>query len=154
LDLVIQLIDTAIMVIRVTDMVIIRMDTTDRIGTTAILRALRTTGTMGTVTTATIGIITTTATKWCRNLKLLSWLEDDFEPALFFEIMTNQTELTATARLFLSDSTIGERALISRGISWQDVPSQYKDRKTKIYEKASLNRSGDQRIGDRSGGAF
>ena len=44
-----------------TDMAIIRMDTTDLIGTTAIPTAPGTI--MGTVTTAIIGIIITTATK-------------------------------------------------------------------------------------------
>jgi hypothetical protein len=63
LDLVIRPIDTVIMAIRVTDTAIIRMDTIDRTGTMAIPRALRTTGTMGTVTIATIGIITTIAIK-------------------------------------------------------------------------------------------
>ena len=66
LDLAIRVTDMATAIL-VTDTDIIRMDTTDRIDTTAILEAHRTTGT-GTVTTATIGTITTTATK------LLSWL--------------------------------------------------------------------------------
>jgi len=63
--LVIRPIDTVIMDIRVTDtaMATIRIDTIDRTDTMAIPRALRTTGTMGTVTTATIGIITTITTK-------------------------------------------------------------------------------------------
>jgi hypothetical protein len=61
--LVIRPIDTVIMGIQVTDMAIVRMDTIDRTDTMAIPRALRTTGTMGTVTTATIGIITIIATK-------------------------------------------------------------------------------------------
>ena len=63
LDLVIRPIDTAIMAIRVTDTATIRMDTTDRIGTTAIPAAPHTI--TGTATTVIIGIITTTAT----NLK-------------------------------------------------------------------------------------
>jgi hypothetical protein len=83
LDLVIQLTGMATTTAIRTDMVITRIDIIGRTDTMAIPRALRTTGTMGTVTTATIGIITTTATKCCRNLKLLSWLGDDFEPALF-----------------------------------------------------------------------
>ena len=58
----IQPTDTATTTATRTDMVIIRMDTTDRIDTTVIPRGLRTTGT-GTVTTATIGTITITATK-------------------------------------------------------------------------------------------
>jgi hypothetical protein len=60
--LVIQLTGMATTTAIRTDMVITRIDITDRTDTMAIPRALRTTGTMGTVTTATIGIITTTAT--------------------------------------------------------------------------------------------
>ena len=61
LDLVIRPIDTAIMVIPVTDTAIIHMDTTDPTGTTAIPEAPHTA--TGIVTTATIGITITTATK-------------------------------------------------------------------------------------------
>jgi hypothetical protein len=61
--LVIRRIDMALMAIQVTDTDIIRTDTTDHIGTMAILGDADTTGTTGIEFTATIGIITTIATK-------------------------------------------------------------------------------------------
>ncbi len=75
------------MAIRVTDMAIIRMDTTDHIRTTAIviMEDLHSTGPVDTgFITVTIATITTamgTKLTWDKNP--LSWLGSDSEPAFF-----------------------------------------------------------------------
>jgi hypothetical protein len=84
LDLVIQLTDMATTTVIRTEMVITRIDITDRTDIMAIPRGLRTTGTMGTVTTATIGIITTIIATDLSSAKLVELARNHFEPALFF----------------------------------------------------------------------
>ena len=85
--MVIRRIDMAIMAIQVTDTDIIRTDTTDHIGTMAILGETDTTGTTGTGFTAITVIIITIATNLAKDKDRLSWLGHRFEPALFLRIV-------------------------------------------------------------------